>query len=238
MHSEVLEQRSPYFARRAAFYDKSGSETLERAGERDRVHWEAVTRCEVFDLVVEYLYQDEYAAPSEFSTAKKCEVHAQLYRLAEYLMVDDLKDIALDKLTTLLKENVHAFIGRALKPQKILRLLAIAYDGNVDELGSISLAETDDVKIIQNDGTFSEIATSLNDNQDIAASLSPPQATLEQLDAETQSNWPDPLQQLVARHAAVQLEYLQKEPVFSQIVVDGGHMVRDIMLAARPAGTM
>jgi len=41
-----------------------------------------------------------------------------------------------------------------------------------------------------------------------------------------------------SKHAGVQPEGLQKEAAFGQIVVDAGHMVQDIMLAARPASTM
>lgn len=199
------------------------------------MHWEDVTCCEVFDLLVEYLYQDEYTAPDELSTATRCEVHARLYRLAEYLMVDDLKDMALDKLRTLLQENAHTFMGRALKPQVILRLLNIAYGDEVNGQGSILLVETEDAEATKDNELFSKMVTHLCDDE---VPLSPPQATAEQLDTEPQSDGPDSLQRLVARYAAVQLECLQKEPAFGQIVVDGGHMVRDIMLAARPASTM
>ena len=202
------------------------------------MHWEDVTCCEVFDRFVEYLYKDEYAAPDEFSTVKKCEVHAQLYRLAEYLMVDDLKNMSLHKLTTLLKENIHAFIGRALKPQEILRLLTIAYGDNIDQQGPNSPIETENVEVLQDDRKFSDTPAHFGGEQDAAASTTPPHATGEQLDAKAHPHCADPLQQLIARYAAVQLEGLHKEAAFGQIVVDGGLMVRDIMLAARPADTM
>lgn len=234
LHSEVLEQKSPYFANRAAFLVRSRPGHSDGADSIVDVHWERVTCCEVFSLLVEYLYQDGYATPESFSIAKKCEAHAQLYRLAEHLMMHDLRDMALNKLAALLKENAHAYIGRTLKPQEILRLLHIAYGDQGDERGSILPAETEDIGNPEDHEPHTEMIADPCEDQ-----VSPPaQVTEERLDAESHSHGSDPLQQLVARYAAVQLESLQKEPAFGQIVVDGGHMVRDIMLAARPAGTM
>ncbi|KAJ9654150.1 hypothetical protein H2198_006769 [Neophaeococcomyces mojaviensis] len=232
LHSEVLEQRSPYFAKRAAFLAKAQSKDSEK------VHLGDVARCEVFDLLVEYLYKDEYTAPSELSTVKKCEMHVQLYRLAEYLMVDDLKDTALDKLTTLLKENTHAIYGRALNSQEILRLLTIAYEDNIVEQCSTPSVEEEDGEEQHDDGTLSKMATDISDNRDIAVPTIPTQAFEEQPGAEAQFTQPDPLRRLIARYAAVQLEYLQNEPAFYKILVNGGDMVRDIVSFVRPASTM
>ncbi|KAJ9650751.1 hypothetical protein H2198_009944 [Neophaeococcomyces mojaviensis] len=82
------------------------------------------------------------------------------------------------------------------------------------------------------------MATDISDNRDIVMSTIPTQAFVEQPGAEAQFTQPDPLRRLIARYAAVQLEYLQNEPAFCKILVDGGNMVRDIVSFVRPASTM
>ncbi|OQV10862.1 BTB/POZ domain-containing protein [Cladophialophora immunda] len=90
LHSQLLKDKCPFFRATADFHAKSQSNGQES------ISWENMINCEIFNMFVEYLYRSEYTIPAGLSVAETCDV-TRLYRLADYLMMDDLKHTTLGK---------------------------------------------------------------------------------------------------------------------------------------------
>ncbi|KAK5080486.1 hypothetical protein LTR05_008597 [Lithohypha guttulata] len=127
LHCEVLKSKCPFFQTRADFLAKG---QLEDEG---TIFWQEITSCEAFAMFVEHVYTFKYTLPSRFSVADACDSYAHLYRLADYLMMDDLKQTALDKMERLLKDNSSTLWGNELSSAAVVKLHAAVYDDTINK---------------------------------------------------------------------------------------------------------
>lgn len=76
-------------------------------------------------------FASRYEVPSGRSFADACRLHAQVYVLAERLCIDDLKAMALQKMSSALEPSSW-FAPNRLEPTTIVELLKIVYDWTRD----------------------------------------------------------------------------------------------------------
>ncbi|KAI5777404.1 hypothetical protein EDC01DRAFT_635756 [Geopyxis carbonaria] len=96
LHKDILSRKSPYFKTLLSF---PGVESTT-----DSVHLDsAVDTVQAFDMLVQFLYRDTYKPTPHLSDSWKAQIHAEVYVLAERLLMPDLKDLALESMARTLQ---------------------------------------------------------------------------------------------------------------------------------------
>lgn len=124
LHSRLLSNKCPSFKGREDFQAKC------ILNNPIPISFEA-TIYEVFDMLTEYIYTSVYNNPIDRSVAEIHELHIRLIYFADFLMVDDLKEMALNKMQTLLKKSSWP-TQNELTAQAIIQLLNIVYENTIE----------------------------------------------------------------------------------------------------------
>ena len=159
-------------------------------------------------MFVEYIYSSVYTTPTDLSAEGTCELHTRFYCFADFLMMDDLKEVILSKTKTLL-ENSRWNTPSGFTSQDIVRLLNIIYDHTMERQTSVCSSCKDDGGLNDEDEESDDQTTS-------QASALP---AIEEVESSIRPQ-PDPMRVLIARYAAFQIETLRKDKVFDRILGD------------------
>lgn len=212
VHSQTLSNKCPYFRGRANFQSKG------QLDDQNPILFEDTT-CEVFDVLVEYIYTSDYTTSADLSTPEMCELHARLYYFADFLMMDDLKEMALSKMRSVLKKGIW-FLQPDLTSQAIIRLLDIVYDNTIERHALSDLSgkadegpNVEDEKSKKGSASFSAVESSKR-----------PQS--------------DPMRGLIARYAATKIEILRNYEGFDRVMADSRGIAGDIISFVRPASPL
>lgn len=211
LHSEILSSKCPYFRGRADFRANS------RPDDQEEISLEDVP-CELFDMFVEYIYTAKYTPPTDSGTTRECELYAQLYCFADFLMMDGLKENVLSKMKSLL-EGTGWVAPTRLQASDVVRLLEIVYHCTVER---------------QTSADSSWKADRDPDSRDeIIGQASAKSVSKERI---PEGSKPEPMQAIVARYAAVQIETLREDEGFDNLITTHTGIARDIIAFLRPAG--
>lgn len=186
VHSQLLSDNCPYFKGRADFWSKSQLDNQNSISFED-------TTCEVFDILYEYVYTSVYNTAANLITAEKCELNARVYFFADFLMMDELKKMALSKMKTLLRTGTWSTQSN-LTTQAIIRLLDVVYESTAGEPALLGTSWKEDADV--EDETSEKNKTG-----------SAPPSAFERPQS-------DSMRMLVARYAASRIESLRNDEDF------------------------
>lgn len=87
----------------------------------------AVDTAGAFEMVVKYIYLADYEVSRDRDKEYKSLLHARVYVLAERLLMEDLKELVLEKLIQ--EMGSHRDTGKYLDSQHVVKLVKIVYEG-------------------------------------------------------------------------------------------------------------
>jgi len=188
---------------------------------------EEITCLEAFAMFVEYLYTCNSALLTQKSAANACDTYGHLYQLADYLMMDSLRQIVIEKMEKLLKANSPNLWAPGLPTGTIVSLLLTIYYNTNDRSASSDCIYKDDDDLSVPYVT-QDTASSQNDEM-VAPSVVDETKVSEEVHTQ-----PDPMRSLVARYAASQLKNLLQDKGFMHMIARGGDLATDILSFVQP----
>lgn len=223
LHEDVLTSKSHYFRARADFYRKSG------ATSQNGVDLESA-EIQVFDMLVQYLYTRKYDLPTRNGDTNICDLLTNLYLLADYLGIDLLKAATVERMSTVLKGREPGFHKFSPSADEIVRLLHAIYEGTGAKGSSIYPT---------NDSTSDfQAGCQLPEHHENAAKSEPKQPGKFIKDLPTNGKEAlakDPMRDLICKYAASKLWTLNRDPVFRNMIAEGGTIAVDLVSAMSPA---
>lgn len=222
LHTDVLEEHSPFFRARANFRAANSSE------EPSHVVLRHITTCDTFDMVVEYLYTLVYTIPEQLGVEETCLLHIRIYHLANYLMMDDLRRLALAQTKTTLKGDDWGPLRHDWTSRAIVDLLRLVYDDTMQVQTNASSAYDDGLQTTTTEAEQSQYGSNEENREGL---LSTSEAREE---SDTVSCPLQEMRTLVARFTASRLDGLRHDPEFKQMIRVGGDMVADVFSFVQP----
>lgn len=222
LHTDMLEERCPFFRARANFHAAGSDE------DRNHIMLGDITTCDAFDMLVEYVYTSVYTIPKQMGVEEVCVLHIRVYHLANYLMMDDLRQIALAKTKTTLKGDDWGTFRKIWTSRAVIDLLRLVYDDTVWGQVTTGLAYDEGRRSIatgaeQERHDFSEedqkcrlFASEKGEESDLVS------CPLHEM------------RTLIAQFAASQLDNLRHDAEFRRMVRVGGDLVADVFSFVRP----
>lgn len=220
VNRQILISKIPYFASLLSF---PGLETTTT----NSAHLDtSVDTEDAFDMVLQYVYTGKYHPPEYLSHPWKAQTHAEVYVMADRLLMEDLMTVAMKQMAwTLLnalageKKNTYIFAEKRMKEETvpsmnaecIIQVVRIIY-GNTKEAEGLLVEE--------NDGKKSEDKKSASTDGGTK-----PQRRVARR---------EPMRALIARYCGGQLGNLRETPEFTTLLHENSEFAKDLLMSVSP----
>jgi hypothetical protein len=242
LHRELLVRRCPYFRSLCSF--SAAADSSSNSAHLDT----AVDTEQAFDMFVEYIYGDSYTPPEYLADAWTVQVHAEVYVLAERLMMPDLKDIALRYMVNTLAYAYDTKSKQSYDPRT--KQWVSKASSTMDSTCLVQLIDTVYAHTAQrhpsNDenppetpehkdkGKAAESSNGVEGEDELSSGPSkngsntiPPKLTEQVLPK-------DPMRRLIARYCASRLIELKEVPEFIKLCRERGELAEDLIMELEP----
>lgn len=220
VNRQILISKIPYFASLLSF---PGLETTTT----NSAHLDTSADTEdAFDMVLQYVHTGKYSPPGYLASSWKAQTHAEVYVMADRLLMEDLMTVAMKQMAwtllgalTVKKTNTYIYAEKRMNeesvpimdPECIIQVVRIIY-GNTKE--------TEGLLVEENDGKKSEYEKS--------ASTEGGKKLLAKVVMR------EPMRALIARYCGSQLGSLRETLEFFTLLQENAEFAKDLLKSVSP----
>ncbi|TGZ80916.1 hypothetical protein EX30DRAFT_396047 [Ascodesmis nigricans] len=236
INRDILQSKIPYFA---GLFSFPGLESSTNSCHLST----SVDTEEAFDMVLQFVYHGRYKAPDYIRYSWQAQSHAEVYLMAERLLMDDLMKVAVKQMARTLVHSVLTtnitYWDIATESWKTEETTVMAEDCIVQVLrliyGNTKDDEIEEEKQPKEMGKENDV-TDVKAEGDVKAAPESTIAAIRKNAGRSGRNEKDPMRRLLSKYCGAQLLSLKKMPGFLRVVEEVGAFARDLMMEILPRG--